>query len=319
MFVAVGLSSIIEDPIAVPYVDIPNFPHSTVQGHGTELVFGKLGGKQVVAQRGRFHYYEGYNMHQVTIAVRVFAALGAKIMIATNAAGGVNPLFNVGDVMIIKDHISLPCLAGNHPLIGPNDNRFGPRFPAVNNAYNVSLRDVVIKASTALNLSQYIREGTYFHDSGPSYESPMEIHAMRVLGGDAVGMSTVPEVIVAVHSGMTVLGLSLITNKCVAPGDKTIPPSHEEVLAATDQRAKDMQALVAKCVELIPITDFATPAVSKVFDGSSPVTADKHSTSSSSSAHHQDSNVAFHMGIIGGIIGGITGAVAATILLRKHA
>lgn len=272
-------------------------------------------------------------MQQVTVAVRVFAALGAKIMIATNAAGGVNKLFNVGDVMIIKDHISLPCLAGNHPLIGHNDARFGPRFPAVNNAYNESLRNIVVQSATALQLQQYLREGTYFHDSGPSYESPMEIHAMRVLGGDAVGMSTVPEVIVAVHSGMTVLGLSLITNKCVAPGDNTIPPSHEEVLAATDQRAKDMQALVAKCVELIPINNFTTPSALKHFDtsssGSSTTTAEAATTSSSfssssgtssssSSTGTISSNASLTMGILGGIIGGITGAVIATILLRKR-
>ena len=153
-------------------------------------------------------------MGTVALPVRVFAALGCRVMIATNAAGGVNADFRVGDVMVIRDHVSLPCLAGAHPLTGPNDERFGPRFPPLTAAYAPSLQAVAARVAAARGLAPFLRSGVYLHDSGPTYESPSEIAAMRRLGGDAVGMSTVPEVIVAAHAGMAVLGLSLITNQC---------------------------------------------------------------------------------------------------------
>jgi len=264
------LSSKISDPLSLPYSSIPHFPQSTVAGHGSELVFGLLGGKPVVAQRGRFHFYEGHPQASVVVAVRLFAALGCKIMIATNAAGGVNPNYSVGDIMVISDHISLPCLSGNHPLIGHNDDRFGPRFPAVNSIYHPTLQSIASSVATARGLSKYLQRGTYFHDSGPTYESPMEIHAMRVLGGDAVGMSTVPEVLVAAHSGLTVLGLSLITNQCLAPGDTRTPPSHEEVLESTKHRAEDMQGLVADIIQNVPsslLESIPTPKAHALFFG----------------------------------------------------
>ena len=281
------LSSKILEPLSLPYSTIPNFPVSTVAGHGSELVFGTLGGKPVVAQRGRFHFYEGHPQSSVVIAVRLFAALGCKIMIATNAAGGVNANFSVGDIMIISDHISLPCLSGNHPLVGHNDDRFGPRFPAVNHIYHPELQNITSSVAKKRGLDKYLQKGTYFHDSGPTYESPMEILAMRRLGGDAVGMSTVPEVLVAAHSGMTVLGLSLITNQCLAPGDTRTPPSHEEVLESTKHRAEDMQGLVADIIQAVPnslLESFSTPKAHAHFFGPSNGKVTINSTNSNSNS-----------------------------------
>jgi purine-nucleoside phosphorylase len=275
------LSSKISDPLSLPYSTIPHFPQSTVAGHGSELVFGLLGGKPVVAQRGRFHFYEGHHQASVVIAVRLFAALGCKIMIATNAAGGVNSEYSVGDIMVISDHISFPCLSGNHPLVGHNDDRFGPRFPAVNQIYHPSLQAIASSVAASRGLSKYLQSGTYFHDSGPTYESPMEIHAMRLLGGDAVGMSTVPEVLVAAHSGITVLGLSLITNQCLAPGDKRTPPSHEEVLESTKHRAEDMQGFVADIVQAVPsafLESLPTPKAHSLFFGPTGGRTQSHSS-----------------------------------------
>jgi len=210
-----GLAATLEGAVAVPYASIPGFPTATVEGHGTELVFGTLGGARVVAQRGRFHAYEGWPPGAVALPVRAFAALGAKVLLATNAAGGVNAAFSVGDVMLIRDHISFACAAGaQHPLVGPNDARFGPRFPPMTAAYAPALRALAAAAAAECGLAAAVREGTYFHVSGPSYETPAEIAAMRLLGGDAVGMSTVPEVLAAAHAGMAVCGISLITNQC---------------------------------------------------------------------------------------------------------
>ena len=209
-----GLSKSITGAVAIPYSDIPGFPMATVAGHGTELVFGMLGGARVVAQRGRFHAYEGNSPTAVTLPVRTFAALGARVMLATNAAGGMNVGFNVGDIMVIRDHISFTCAAGANPLVGGNDARFGPRFPPLNAAYPDWLKEIARAAAKESGLGKVLREGVYFHVSGPSYETPAEIAAFRKLGGDSVGMSTVPEVIAAAHAGMAVLGLSLITNQC---------------------------------------------------------------------------------------------------------
>ena len=243
-----GLSSSFEDALVVDYAALPGFPRTTVPGHASELVFGRLGATSVVAQRGRFHSYEGWTARQSTLAVRVFAALGCRVLVVTNAAGGVNPLFSVGDIMVIRDHISLPCLGGAHPLVGANDARFGPRFPAVNGVYAPALQAAAAAAARARGVERLLRGGVYFHVSGPSYESPAEIDMMRRLGGDAVGMSTAPEVIVAAHCGMAVLGLSLITNACLATGDVRTPPSHEEVLQATERSAHELQGLVEEVV-----------------------------------------------------------------------
>ena len=214
-----GLADEIREPIVVPYASIPGFPRASVAGHGDCLVFGSIGGTRVVAQKGRFHFYEGHSMPTVALPVRVFAALGARVMVATNAAGGVNPAFSVGDVMVIRDHISFPGLAGANPFVGANPARggadaFGPRFFPLTTAYTPLLQELAKRVAASRGLGDCLRSGVYFHDSGPAYETPAEIALMRTLGGDAVGMSTAPEVAAAAHAGMAVLGLSLITNKC---------------------------------------------------------------------------------------------------------
>ncbi|MCY6960307.1 purine-nucleoside phosphorylase [Clostridium brassicae] len=221
-----GLGAIadqIEDPEYYPYNKIPNFPVSTVEGHAGRLVIGKLEGKVVVAMQGRFHYYEGYKMQEVTFPVRVMKLLGVKTLIVTNAAGAVNTDYKPGDLMLIEDHLNL---SGNNPLIGKNLDEFGVRFPDMSNPYDKELRKKVKEMSKALNID--LKEGVYACMSGPTYETPAEIRMLRTLGADAVGMSTVPEVIVAVHSGMKVIGVSCATNMAAGILDK--PLNHQEVM-----------------------------------------------------------------------------------------
>ena len=225
-----GLGAIadqIENPEFYPYSEIPHFPISTVQGHAGRLVVGTLEGKTVVAMQGRFHYYEGYPIQEVTFPVRVMKALGIEALIVTNAAGASNPEFNPGDLMIIKDHINL---AGANPLIGKNLDEFGPRFPDMSDAYNKELRTKV--KAIAQNLNIPVQEGVYAWFSGPTYETPAEVKMARVLGSDAVGMSTVPEVIVANHSGIKVIGISCLTN--MAAGILDQPLSHIEVMETSE-------------------------------------------------------------------------------------
>ena len=207
---------------------MPNFPISTVEGHEGRLVIGTLQGKTVVAMQGRFHYYEGYKMEEVTFPIRVMKLLGVKTLIVTNAAGAVNTSFKPGDLMIITDHINL---SGNNPLIGKNLDLFGPRFPDMSNAYNKELRKIAKNVANSINID--IKEGVYAMMSGPTYETPAEIKMIRTLGGDAVGMSTVPEVIVANHCGMKVVGISCITN--MAAGILEQPLNHEEVIETSNQ------------------------------------------------------------------------------------
>lgn len=222
------LAEEIENPIIIPYHDIPEFPVSTVEGHAGQLVIGHLGGKKVVAMQGRFHYYEGYSMEKVTFPVRVMKLLGVEQLIVTNAAGSVNESYVPGDLMIITDHINL---MGNNPLIGMNEERFGPRFPDMSEAYNKELRAKAKKVATKIGLD--VKEGVYIGNTGPTYETPAEVRMARTLGGDAVGMSTVPEVIVARHSGMKVLGISCLTN--MAAGILDQPLSHVEVIETTEK------------------------------------------------------------------------------------
>ena len=201
------LAEHIEDPIVVPYADVPQFPVSTAVGHKGNFIFGKLGGKQVVAMQGRIHYYEGYGMDMVVLPIRVMIALGIRYLFVSNAAGGVNFHFHVGDLMIIKDHINLLP----NPLIGPNDDREGPRFQDMTRPYEPKL---IAKAKRiARKKGIFLQEGTYLGDTGPSYETPAEYRFFRTIGADAVGMSTVPEVIVARHAGIPVFGMSVITNE----------------------------------------------------------------------------------------------------------
>jgi purine-nucleoside phosphorylase len=225
------LADEIEDAVKIPYETIPHFPVSTVEGHAGQLVIGKLEGKSVITMQGRFHLYEGYPLTAVTFPIRVMKALGVRRMIVTNAAGGVNESFEPGDLMLIKDHLNL---TGRNPLIGPNHPELGVRFPDMSEAYAASLRELA--QTVAKEQGLHLREGVYAGLLGPSYETPAEIRMLRKLGADAVGMSTVPEVIVARHAGIEVLGISCISN--MAAGILPQPLSHEEVME-TAERVKE--------------------------------------------------------------------------------
>jgi len=238
------LAEDIENKVKIKYEEIPNFPVSTVEGHAGQLVIGKLEGKNVVAMQGRFHYYEGYSMQEITIPVRVMKLLGINNMIVTNAAGGINRNFDPGDFMIITDHLNL---MGDNPLIGENYNEFGPRFPDMSNAYNKELREIAEKTARKEGLT--IRNGVYAGMSGPSFETPTEIRKLRKDGADAVGMSTVPEVIVANHMDIDVLGISCITN--MAAGILPQPLTHEEVIEITEKVKPEFQKLVRETLKNI--------------------------------------------------------------------
>jgi purine-nucleoside phosphorylase len=216
---------------SIPYATIPGFARSSVEGHAGRLVLGALEKTRVVVMQGRFHFYEGYDLQQVTFPVRVMKALGAQTVIVTNAAGGLNPDFEARDLMLITDHINLLGWGGHNPLNGPNDPALGPRFPAMNPAYDPDLLEVARKAASECNFS--LREGVYIMVAGPNYETRAELRLLRQWGADAVGMSTVPEVLVARHGGMKVVGISAITNLALADSDE--PVNHEEVLAVAEQ------------------------------------------------------------------------------------
>ncbi len=238
------LADEIENAVILPYGEIPEFPVSTVEGHAGQLVIGELEGKQVIAMQGRFHYYEGYTLEKVTFPVRVMKEIGVESVLVTNAAGGINTSFEAGDLMLITDHINN---LSDNPLIGPNDSSFGVRFPDMSEAYTQSLQEIA--RSTASSLSITLKEGVYVANSGPSYETPAEIRMLRTLGGDAVGMSTVPEVIIARHSGMKVLGLSCISN--MAAGILDQPLTHDEVMETTERVKSNFLGLVKGIVKSI--------------------------------------------------------------------
>jgi purine-nucleoside phosphorylase len=238
------LADEIIEPTKIPYNEIPDFPVSTVEGHAGQLVFGTLEGVEVVAMQGRFHYYEGYSFDKVTIPVRVMKELGVEILIVTNAAGGVKESFKPGDLMLITDHINN---MGSNPLIGPNDSRLGVRFPDMSEAYARDLREKAKQVATSLGLA--LQEGVYVGNTGPTYETPAEIRMLRVMGGDAVGMSTVPEVIVARHANLKVLGISCISN--MAAGILDQPLNHEEVMETTEKVKNDFLRLVKAVVKEI--------------------------------------------------------------------
>ncbi len=236
------LADEISDAVAIKYEEIPNFPTSTVQGHKGQLVIGKLEGNGVIAMQGRFHYYEGYPIEQVTFPVRVMKALGVEYIIITNAAGGVNKEYKPGDLMIITDHINFTF---DNPLIGENYDELGPRFPDMSHAYDKSLIDLAIKA--AVNLDIEIKQGVYVWNSGPCYETPAEVRMASFLGADAVGMSTVPEVIAAVHGNMKVLGISCITN--MASGILDQPLDHSEVIETSERVKNDFISLIKEILK----------------------------------------------------------------------
>jgi purine-nucleoside phosphorylase len=236
------LADEIENPTVIPYGEIPHFPVSTVEGHKGQLVIGTLEGKTVVAMQGRFHYYEGHGLEAVTFPVRVMKAIGVEKIIVTNAAGGVNESYQAGDLMLIKDHINF---TGQNPLIGPNDESMGVRFPDMSTAYCPELRAMARRIAERHNIT--LREGVYVGMLGPSYETPAEIRMLRILGGDAVGMSTVPEVIVARHSGIRVLGISCISN--MAAGILPQPLSHDEVMETAEKVKSTFLTLVKAIIK----------------------------------------------------------------------
>lgn len=232
-----SLADIIEEPIIIKYEDIPNFPQSTVDGHAGQLVIGKLSGKIVMAMQGRFHYYEGYPLYDVTFPVRVMNRLGIESLIVTNAAGGVNKDYIPGDLMIINDHINF---AGQNPLIGKNLDELGPRFLDLSNAYDKEYMEVAKGVGKEIGID--LKDGVYMWLTGPTYETPSEVKMARILGADAVGMSTVPEVIIANHENIRVLGISCITN--MAAGILDEPLKHEDVIATSLKVKDNFQKLI---------------------------------------------------------------------------
>lgn len=239
-----GLADLIENPISIDYKDIPNFPVSTVEGHVGCLIIGELAGKNIIAMQGRFHFYEGYSLNQVTFPIRVLADLGIKNLIVTNAAGGVNKSFTPGDLMIIKDHINF---TGANPLIGPNLDSKGPRFLDMTAAYNKGLIKLAEDVGKKLNID--LKKGTYMWLTGPTYETPAEVNLASILGADAVGMSTVPEVIVANHESIDVLGISCITN--MAAGILDQPLRHDEVVETSLKASNKFEKLILEIIKLI--------------------------------------------------------------------
>jgi purine-nucleoside phosphorylase len=237
------LADQIEDPLVIPYGKIPGFPVSTAIGHKGNFIIGNLGGKCVIAMQGRIHYYEGYGMDLVVLPIRVMMTVGIKKLFVSNAAGGVNFAFHVGDLMIIKDHINLMP----NPLIGPNMDHLGPRFPDMTRAYDRSLINLARKVAADQGIT--LQEGVYVGGTGPSYETPAEYKYFRLIGGDAVGMSTVPEVIAARHAGVPVFGISVITNEAHDDYAEDYVNDGDDVVVAADAAAVKMTALIREMIE----------------------------------------------------------------------
>jgi purine-nucleoside phosphorylase len=242
-----ALADEIKTETEISYEKIPHFPVSTVESHAGRLLFGKLGGRDVVAMQGRFHFYEGYNFQQVTFPVRVMKELGVKILIVSNACGGMNPQFEVGELVLITDHINFQ---GGNPLIGKNDDTLGPRFPDMYNAYDKELRDLAI--ATALDIKVPLQKGVYVGVTGPNLETAAEYRFLRIIGGDMVGMSTVPEVLVARHQGTRVLGFSMVTDMGLP--DHMEPCSHQKIVAAAGKAEPKLTKLVKSIVERLDVS-----------------------------------------------------------------
>ncbi len=240
-----GLVKEIDAKATIPYEEIPGFPLSTVESHAGRLILGTLRGRNVVAMQGRFHRYEGYTLQEVTFPVRVMHALGAKTLVVTNVSGGMHPLWAPGDLVLIADHINL---LGDNPLIGRNDERLGPRFPDMSDPYDAGLRARV--RALALEQGVTLREGVYVSVPGPNLETRAEYRMLRAMGADIVGMSTVPEVIVAVHQGMKVAGLSIVTDQCLP--DALVPADIEHIIAIANGAEPKLTRLVAALVQQIP-------------------------------------------------------------------
>lgn len=237
------LADSIANAICIPYSEIPNFPRSTAMGHKGNFIAGELGGKFVIAMQGRFHYYEGYTMDKVTLPIRVMVKLGIKALFVSNAAGGVNFDFKLGNLMIIKDHINkLP-----NPLIGPNLDEFGPRFPDMTRPYEPKL--IRLAKEVAAELKIELKEGVYLAGTGPSYETPSEYKYFRMIGGDAIGMSTIPEVIVARHSSIPVFGMSVITNEAHDDYAEDFENSGDDVVKAANEASERMTRIFTRLIE----------------------------------------------------------------------
>ena len=232
-----GVADAISDAVEIPYQDIPHFPASTVMGHAGKLLVGSCGGTEVVAMKGRFHFYEGYPMDEVTLPVRTFALMGIRSLILTNAAGGAAPGLSPGALMLITDHINL---MGYNPLLGPNDDRFGPRFPDMTAVYTPEYQEAAREVARDLGIE--LAEGVYLALTGPTYETPAEVRMMRMLGGDALGMSTVPEAIVARHCGMKIVAFSCITNAAAGMLNQEI--NHEEVMEVGKRAGAQLSELI---------------------------------------------------------------------------
>jgi len=248
-----GLGDMVVDPVILPYTDIPGFPVSTVSGHQGRLVIGRLSGVTVILMQGRLHTYEGHPLWRVTLPVRVMRMVGVNTLVVTNAVGSINPTYQVGDIMVVKDHINMLGLGGNSPLLGPNDESFGPRFFAVNEMYNKRLRSLALRAAREVGIEKTVHEGVLTITAGPNYESVAELKMMARNGADCVGMSSIPESLVAHHCGMQVLAFSLVTNRCCVDmdTDTSAPPNHQEVLDAAAEKQEDLKKFVAKFVELM--------------------------------------------------------------------
>ena len=236
------LAESIEQPVVIPYRDIPGFPVSTAVGHKGNFIIGRLGGKTVIAMQGRFHYYEGYTMDLVTIVIRTMAVLGVKFLFVSNAAGAANPDYRVGDLVIIRDHISM----FPNPLIGPNLDEMGPRFPDMTCAYDLDLQALALKCAEEMGFEP--RKGVYFGSTGPTYETPAEVRFYRTIGADLLGMSTIPEVIVARHCGIRVFGMSVVTNCANFDNQPKNLNDGEDVVKQADAAATRMTALFNKMI-----------------------------------------------------------------------
>lgn len=244
------LADTIQDADRIPFHEIPHFPVSTVEGHSGTLVIGLLEGQAVLALQGRVHFYEGYSMQQITLPIRVMQRLGIDAVILTNAAGGINPHWHAGDLMLLTDHINLLGLAGHNPLLGPNEPSFGLRFPSMTKVYDPELRRLTVDVAARLGLP--LRQGVYVNVSGPMFETPADIRFLRAIGADAVGMSTVPEAIVARHGGLRVLAISAIANMAIDSTETSSETTHEEVLEAGKTIVPRLTALLRGVLADLP-------------------------------------------------------------------
>nr|5CXQ_A Chain A, Purine nucleoside phosphorylase [Schistosoma mansoni] len=243
----------IEERKVIPYINIPNFPKTTVAGHVGNLVLGSVGGRKIVAMQGRLHMYEGYSNQEIALPIRVMKLLGVRVLLITNLAGGINRKLKSGDFVLIKGHINFPGLGLNNVLVGPNQDEFGPRFPDLSNAYDRLLQQLALKIAQENDFQDLVHEGVYAFNGGPTYESPDESNMLLKLGCDVVGMSTVPEVIIACHCGIKVLAVSLIANNSILDAENDVSINHEKVLAVAEKRADLLQMWFKEIITRLPL------------------------------------------------------------------